>query len=109
MRLTTSGLARNFDGGIVGRIATENVPLEKRDRYIRLFPKGARHSYDCIGYRAILSHDDFSTDRPVVDRLRESDHILSGDIVVLEGGSGFVRSLYRPYEKHHSLFVTERS
>jgi hypothetical protein len=26
----------------------------------------------------------------------------------MEAESGFVRSLYRPYERHHSLFVTER-
>jgi His-Xaa-Ser system radical SAM maturase HxsC len=108
MRLTTAGSARNFAGAIVGRVATESIPLENRQQYIRLFPQGAKHSFDCTGYRAILSYDDFSTDRPVVDRLRESDHIRSGDVVVLEGGSGFVRSLYRPYEKHHSLFVTER-
>ena len=40
--------------------------------------------------------------------LRQSDHFSAGDIVVLEGETGFVRSLYRPYERHHSLFITER-
>ena len=29
-------------------------------------------------------------------------------MVVMDGATGFVRSLYRPYEQHHSLFVTER-
>jgi His-Xaa-Ser system radical SAM maturase HxsC len=45
---------------------------------------------------------------PYVHRLRESDHLRDGDIVVLEGRAGLVRSLYRPYEQHHHLFVTER-
>jgi len=108
MRLTTTGSARNFSGGIVGRVATQDVPLAFRGQHIRFLARGAEQSVDLAGYRAILSHDDFATDRPIVDRLREADHFRSGDIVVLEGDSGFVRSLYRPYEHHHSLFVTER-
>jgi His-Xaa-Ser system radical SAM maturase HxsC len=107
MRLTTSGSARNFNDAVVGRLTTKNIPLELRSEHIRFFAAGAEPSEDISGYRAILSHDNWTTDRPVVDRLRDSDHLRSGDVVVLEA-SGFVRSLYRPYEKHHSLFVTER-
>jgi len=108
MRLTTTGSARNFTGAIVGRITSEDLPLARRSEHIRFFPRDSAHSSDRVGYRAILSYDDFLTDIPVVDRLREADHIKAGDVVVLEGASGFVRSLYRPYERHHSLFVTER-
>jgi len=108
MRLTTAGNARNFGHGIVGRLTTENLPSTERGEYIRLFTEGAELDTDLDGYRAILSHQDVRTDRPIVDRLRESDHLRAGDVVVLEGASGFVRSLYRPYERHHSLFVTER-
>jgi len=108
MRLTTAGSARNIEGSIVGRVTTEDLPDTKRGKYIRFFPEGRGAVIDLAGYRAILSHDDLATDYPVVDRLRESDHFRDGDVVVLEGDSGFVRSLYRPYERHHSLFVTER-
>jgi His-Xaa-Ser system radical SAM maturase HxsC len=108
MRLTTAGSARHFTGGIVGRLTTENLPLSVRGNHIRLFAEGAQQNSDLVGYRAILSHDDLPTEHPIVDRLRDSDHFRSGDVVVLEGDSGFVRSLYRPYERHHSLFVTER-
>jgi His-Xaa-Ser system radical SAM maturase HxsC len=108
MRLTTAGSARNIEGAIVGRITTENLPHATRGQHIRFLPEGGMPVIDLAGYRAILSHDDFATDYPVVDRLRESDHFRDGDVVVLEGESGFVRSLYRPYERHHSLFVTER-
>jgi His-Xaa-Ser system radical SAM maturase HxsC len=45
---------------------------------------------------------------PVVHRTREIDHLLSGDIIVMEPKSGFVRSLYRPADTHNSIFVTER-
>ena len=44
--------------------------------------------------------------RPI--SVRDSDHLRDDDIVVMEAESGFVRSLYRPYERHHFLFVTER-
>jgi hypothetical protein len=44
--------------------------------------------------------------RPI--SVRDSDHLRDDDIVVMEAESGFVRSPYRPHERHHSLFVTER-
>jgi His-Xaa-Ser system radical SAM maturase HxsC len=45
---------------------------------------------------------------PSIQRVREIDHIKDGDIVVMEPQSGFVRSLYRPADKHNSIFTTER-
>jgi His-Xaa-Ser system radical SAM maturase HxsC len=108
VRLTTTGSARNIEESIVGRLAMEDLPYPDRHECIRFLPAGDAEIADMSGYRAVLSHDHVVTDRPVVDNLRESDHFMSGDVVVLEGGSGFVRSLYRPYERHHSLFVTER-
>ena len=108
MRLTTSGSARNIDRAVVGRISTQDLSPGDRHEYIRFIPEGSTGVADFTGYRAVLSHDDVTTDFPVVDRLRESDHFKDGDVIVLEGASGFVRSLYRPYERHHSLFVTER-
>lgn len=108
MRLTTAGSARNFQGGIVGRITTEDLPLELRSDTVRLFSDAPTKHTELTGYRALLSLEELSTDLPVVDRLREVDHLRSGDVVAIEGDSGFVRSLYRPYERHHSLFVTER-
>jgi His-Xaa-Ser system radical SAM maturase HxsC len=107
MRLTTAGSARNFKGGVVGRLTTEDLPWKLRGDHIRFFAEGEAHGTDLQGYRSILSHDDFQTDSPIVDRLRDSDHLRAGDVVVLED-SGFVRSLYRPRERHHTLFATER-
>jgi His-Xaa-Ser system radical SAM maturase HxsC len=108
MRLTTSGSARNIDRAIVGRVSTQDLPHLERHEYIRFLPMGDSGSTDFTGYRGILSQDNVTTNLPVVDRLRESDHFEHGDVIVMEGGSGFVRSLYRPHERHHSLFVTER-
>ncbi len=108
MRLTTSGRARNFEGAVVGRLTGQDVPLSVRGQYVRFFPAGAGPGEGTVGYRAVLAHDELNSSLPVIDRLRESDHFRDGDVVVLESASGFIRSLYRPYERHHSLFVTER-
>lgn len=111
MRLTTMGVARNFDTSIVGIIATEDLPYEQRKDKIRLFPAtDALAAERPSGYRALLCRDELNGTPvvPYIHRLRESDHFRDGDIVALDGSTGFVRSLYRPYELHHHLFVTER-
>ncbi|MGO9325184.1 MAG: His-Xaa-Ser system radical SAM maturase HxsC [Terracidiphilus sp.] len=110
MRLTTTGTACNFNQGVVGILAAQCAPANKRTERILFLRAGETlHGSDVSGYRAVISHDQLqdALSVPYVHRLRESDHLKDGDIVVLEG-SGIVRSLYRPYELHHHLFVTER-
>ena len=105
------GIAGNFDTSIVGILATESLPPEQRSPTIRLLaPNETSTDESLSGYRAVLCHDALKSvpSVPYVHRLRESDHLKDGDIVVLEGNTGLVRSLYRPYELHHHLFVTER-
>jgi His-Xaa-Ser system radical SAM maturase HxsC len=114
MRLTTTGKPHGFGGSILGILTTEDLPPAERDARIRFVPAddtgfdAART--DLAGYRALLAHNALESISalPSVHALRESDHLLNGDIVVLEGATGLVRSLYRPYEEHHHLFVTER-
>ena len=111
MRLTTTGISSEFGADIVGVIATDSQPSDQRERRIRFFPANQLPNHESLsGYRAALSHHEFKSDPevPYIHRLRESDHLKNGDIVVLEGKVGLVRSLYRPYEQHHHLFVTER-
>lgn len=109
MRLTTAGISSGFQGSIVGKIATADLPTKLREGRIRLLTETALNDQDVEGYQAVLSMGDFQakSGTPSIARLRDHDHLQDGDVVVLEG-SGFVRSLYRPREKHHSLFVTER-
>jgi His-Xaa-Ser system radical SAM maturase HxsC len=111
MRLTTTGVSGNFDNSIVGILTTEDLPLFQRETRIRFVGGNGRLADSNLsGYRAFLCRDDYEPPPfvPYIHRLRESDHLRDGDIVVLEGCSGVVRSLYRPYEQHHHLFVTER-
>lgn len=107
VRLTTTGSARNFDTSLVGRITTEDLPQSQRDVHIRLFQHGEAASEDLSGYRAVLAYETASTTQPVIEGLREALTFADNDVVALEP-DGFVRSLYRPREKHHSMFVTER-
>jgi His-Xaa-Ser system radical SAM maturase HxsC len=111
MRLTTTGVAQNFENSIVGIIATQELPPDQRARSIRFVaPNEPAGDEDLIGYKALLCRDELKSDTgiPFIHRLRETNHLRDGDIVVLEGHTGLVRSLYRPYELHHHLFVTER-
>jgi His-Xaa-Ser system radical SAM maturase HxsC len=111
MRLNTTGVARNFDKSILGIITTEDLPSDQRAQKIRLVaPNDTPNDASLLGYRALLCHDelDRAPNVPYIHLLREIDHLRDGDIVVLEGRTGLVRSLYRPYEKQHHLFATER-
>lgn len=111
MRLTTSGVAGNFSGGMVGIIATKDLLVPLREGTIRLLgPDEPVTPENFRGHRAILSQQTLPEDfeMPYVHRLRESEHLREGDIVAIEAKPGLVRSLYRPYEQHHHIFVTER-
>jgi len=114
MRLTTMGVSRNFTDSIIGIVKTGDVPADQRGRYVRFFSESDSHNLPTIisfdGYRAVLSHNELTEELsvPYIHLLRESDHIRDGDIVALDATTGNVRSLYRPYELHHHLFVTER-
>jgi His-Xaa-Ser system radical SAM maturase HxsC len=110
MRLTTTGTPSGPFNGIIGILAAHDVAPEERHRRIRLIsPQEEPASTSVFGYRAVLFADSAIADCPLphIQRLREWDHLRHGDIVTMDG-SGTVRSLYRPYESHHHLFVTER-
>lgn len=114
MRLTTIGVSRNFNHSIIGIVTTHDVPVELRGRYVRFIAESDSSTAPTVGdfggFRAVLSHDELAEvpNVPLTHLLRESDHIKEGDIITLDGSTGHVRSLYRPYEYHHHLFVTER-
>ena len=111
MRLVTSGVPQNVMESLVGSITTENLPLAKRAGMIRLLVERSDFGMsEAEGFLAVISALDLSSLRevPQVGCLREVDHFNNGDVVVIEPQFGMVRSVYRPMEKHHSLFVTER-
>ncbi len=111
MRLTTSGIAGNFAGGIVGVVTKSDLPDNSRENRIRLLsPATIQAGESLIGYRCVLSGCklDPAPITPYIHRIRDTDHLGEGDIVALEAKTGIVRSLYRAYERHHHLFATAR-
>lgn len=111
MRLITTGKVVNPIGSILGKLTTIDINPADRAGRIRLVSAGTEPSdAELSGYRAVLfceqANRRFSV--PYMESLRDTDHFRDGDIVALDGRSGTVRSLYRPYEKHHHIFVTER-
>ena len=114
MRLTTMGVSRNFESSVIGIVRTQDVPRGRREVSIRFLSASdaaiAGTNVDFGGYRALLCQDELTSapNVPYIHLLRESDHLKDGDVVALDGSTGLVRSLYRPYESHHHLFVTER-
>lgn len=107
MRLTTTGTARNFSQPLVGRVATSMVPPKERSESILFVRSGLEPTGSIEGYRAVISDGPVSCTSPVLEDVRPGLLLEDGDIVALEP-NGFIRSLYRPKEKHHSVFVTER-
>lgn len=112
MRLTTTGIPDAPFSDVIGILADRDLEPAHRSRAIRLVGIGESAKPSRLtGYRAVLFCGDPAQHPegiPSMSRLREFDHMKGGDIVVLDGRSGVVRSLYRPYESHHHLFVTER-
>ena len=107
MKLTTAGIPSGFDRAVVGIATTSPAPPDRRAKRIWV---GQTPPEDATGYRGIITISDMP-DHPevaAVKKVREIEHINDGDIVVMEPQSGFVRSLYRPADKHNSIFTTER-
>lgn len=107
MRLTTAGNPIGLKKRVVGVVTTVTVPkVEREDRIVvqSTIPE------DTAGYRGLVTTANLSNnypELPAIHQTREIDHLNDGDIIVMEPG-GFVRSLYRPADKHNSIFVTER-
>ena len=111
MRLTTTGVARNFDTSIMGTITTADLPHDERTKRIRFIDPSDVPTDDAItGYRALLCHDELARDPgvPYVHRLRESDHLRDGDIVVLEGTPSPLRHRALQQQLPHVLAAAER-
>lgn len=107
MRLTTSGTARNINEPVIGRITTRVLPAVDRSDYIFYLNDGGNPVTGLEGYRAVISHAELDCVEPVVVNVRSGLSFADGDVIAIEP-DGFIRSLYRPHETHHSLFATER-
>jgi His-Xaa-Ser system radical SAM maturase HxsC len=111
MRLSTRGRSANITEPVVGRIAT-TARSDRADSVLLADLRGFSRTA-LLGYRGLLTtmhHDHVapqSSGVPLIHSIREADHLLDGDIVVLDRQGG-VRTLFRPASTHNTLFLTER-
>jgi His-Xaa-Ser system radical SAM maturase HxsC len=104
MRLTTAGVAAKFNRPIVGRVGEEILvsPLDSVDP-VRI-----------TGYKALVTADRAASDfveefqLPIVHSVRHFDHFRPNDVIVLNPGNGFIRTIFRPDSPNNALFITER-
>lgn len=107
MRLSATGIPRNLDAPVVGRVRRDTrdaVPSSDEilvtDREPAELPSGF------AGY-VTTSRGDASS--AMLTECETTDHLVDGHIVSLSGaGRGLVRTLYRPESSHNFLFITDR-
>jgi His-Xaa-Ser system radical SAM maturase HxsC len=111
MRLTSSGTAsKSLKTPLVGRVTREALRLEDRGRWILVIDEIPAETSELHGYRACLTKGRLNEPEPEIPTvsLIDCEHLRSGDIVSVQPGSGFVRTLFRPDSNHNVIFATER-
>jgi His-Xaa-Ser system radical SAM maturase HxsC len=114
--LQTHGIvAGNLPQSVLGRIATEDVPVASRADHIRLV-RGRPEPEMLRGYVALLTAARGEADAsawphdpaiPVVHSAAHLDHLKAGDVVAIRP-NGHIRTLYRIDSSHNVLFTTDR-
>jgi len=115
--LITHGRSTGFTEPIVARVARtpEADPIRRASAVLvtdgqpALWP----HASQYRGAVTKLAGDQIlpaqsSSQNPLVHTTESTDHLKSGDVVVLMPRSGVVRTIYRPDSDHNFLFATQR-
>jgi His-Xaa-Ser system radical SAM maturase HxsC len=111
MRLHTAGVAEGFRKPIIARISKDPVSIAERPKTALVLESFDLAEGDLRGYAALISKADIGNRKvriPVVHKVRDTDHLRPGHVVVLESQNGFIRTIYRPESGHNTLFATER-
>src|SRR5258708_4416019 len=112
MKLTTGGKASlAFRDAVVGKVAREYLPEKDRSQRILVTDEVPEDSKQLIGYSGFLTRAKLERELdsiPTISSVQAIDHLRSNDIVAMEPGNGFIRTLYRPDSDHNVIFATER-
>ncbi len=111
MRLATAGSPNAFRKPVVGIVSREPLPREARTDRILIadsIPDGARELTGYSGFVMTAKLEGRRLPLSTISSVREVDHLRTNDIVVMEPGNGFIRTLYRPDSDHNVIFATER-
>lgn len=115
--LTTTGLAINTRRNIVGRVTKSAIesPALRVDR-ILVTTSVAPCREDYLGYAAVMTDQDCSNNDiqealegvPLLHDAQDLSHLADGDIICINSGTGFVRTLYRVDSDNNVIFATDR-
>jgi His-Xaa-Ser system radical SAM maturase HxsC len=111
MKLTTSGTAsKSLKTRVVGKVTREALRFEDRGKWILVTDEVPAEASELKGYRACLTKGRLNEREPEIPAVSmiDCEHLRSGDIVSVQPGSGFVRTLFRPDSNHNVIFATER-
>jgi His-Xaa-Ser system radical SAM maturase HxsC len=96
-------------GVIVGRIETSSIAAYRSDTVL-LCRRGGVTQADASDYAAVLTEDGaqgaIKSDRILI--CDDLSNLHSGDLVLVDGNSGRIRTLFLERSQHNALFLTER-
>src|ERR1700687_714069 len=112
MRLTTGGTpSKLFRKTVVGKVSREALPREQRTKNILVTDDVPNDVEDLVGYGGFLTTKKLERHSrlvPTIHSVQEIDHLRTNDIIAMEPGNGFVRTLYRPDSNYNVIFTTQR-
>ena len=114
--LHTRGQPFSFQHSVLGRVTMQTVedPRERRD-YVLVVD--SLDGIDARGYAGLLANRALDTPElnelhrsgvPVIHAIPQIIPFRPGQVVLMDGATGFVRVLYRPDSRFNSIFATDR-
>lgn len=112
MRLATGGKSSSsFKSAVVGKVTCEHLSKKDRDKRILVTERVPEDRSQLVGYSGFLTTANLEQQIgsiPTISSAQAIDHLRSNDIIAMEPGNGFVRTLYRPDSDYNVIFATQR-
>lgn len=112
INLFTSGKPLNFRNKIIAKCTFDKLPIPDRTNRALIINGSDYAENELYGYAAMLTnkhidHNHHQFKMPVIQDVRQIDHLTEGDVISINGHTGSIRTLYRRNSNHNSLFLTE--
>src|SRR2546427_4390970 len=116
MILHVRGQPFGFRGRVLGRLTCDNFTEPSRRRDSILFTDSFKIS-ELDGYAGVLTHNTPEETAslqlgnlgvPMVHSVPRLNNFRQGQVIVMDGQTGFLRILFRPDSKFNSIFATDR-
>ena len=107
--MTAYGEFRATFPAVVGRVS-RSIGVDAPGETVLLVQGQVPDGADLSAFAAVMTDQetDGLSEQPNVGRYENLGHLEDGDIVLIDGSTGFTRTLYRIGSLHNALFVTER-